>query len=50
MSNGNSPATKQDVIDAVNASEDRLTRMIQASGERLVEKMRDIQTEMLRAF
>lgn len=61
MENGTAPATKQDVIDAVNASEarligmiqateDRLTDMIKASEDRVIEKMRDIQTEMLKAF
>ena len=39
MENGHEPATKQDVIDTVRASEDRL-----------VEAMRDIQTETLKAF
>lgn len=39
MDNGQQAATKQDVIDAVQASEDRL-----------VETMRDIQTEILKAF
>jgi division protein CdvB (Snf7/Vps24/ESCRT-III family) len=39
MDNGHEAATKQDVVDAVKASE-----------ERVVETMRDIQTEMLKAF
>jgi hypothetical protein len=39
MENGHEPATKQDVIDAVRGSE-----------ERVVETMRDIQTEILKAF
>ena len=39
MPNGNDPATKQDVVDAIKASEDRL-----------IETMRDIQTELLKAF
>jgi len=39
MDNGQEPATKQDVIDAVKACE-----------ELVVETMRDIQTEILKAF
>ena len=54
MENGNTPATKQDVIEAVNASEERLTGvmrgMISASEDRVIETLRDIQTEMLKAF
>jgi hypothetical protein len=39
MPNGSDPATKQDVLDAAKASEDRV-----------IETMRDIQTELLKAF
>jgi hypothetical protein len=39
MENGHEPASKQDVIDAIKSSEDRV-----------VETMRDIQTEILKAF
>jgi len=39
MTNGDQPATKQDVVDAVKASE-----------ERVIETMRDIQTELLKGF
>jgi hypothetical protein len=39
MEYGNEPATKQDVLNTVKASEDRLT-----------ETIRDAQTELLKAF
>ena len=39
MENGHEPASKQDVIDAIKSSEDRV-----------VETMRDIKTEILKAF
>jgi hypothetical protein len=37
--NGHEPASKQDVVDAIKASEDRV-----------IETMRDIQTEILKAL
>ena len=39
MENGHEPATKQDIVDAIKASEDRV-----------IEAMRDGQTEILTAF
>jgi hypothetical protein len=39
MENGNEPATKRDVLNAVKASEERLT-----------ETIRDAQTKVLKAF
>jgi hypothetical protein len=45
MENGNSPATKQDVIDAVNASEARLTKLMHDS----IQKSEDRLTGMLKS-
>jgi hypothetical protein len=50
MENGHEPATKQDVIDAVKAAEDRFFSALKATEDRVVETMRDVQTEVLTAF
>ena len=65
MENGQQASTKQDVVEAVRASEDRLVetmRDMQTASEdrllktmrdtedRVVETMRDMQTEILKGF
>lgn len=61
MNNGDSPATKQDVIEAVDAAKQELRADMhelraelradmKVSEDRVIEAMRDMQTEMLKAF
>jgi len=50
MSDDQSPATKQDLGKAIDALDQRLTNRITETEERLTETMRDMQTEVLRAF
>jgi hypothetical protein len=49
MENGHEPATKADVA-AVSAEVTALRADMTAGEERVIEAMRDMQTEMLKAF
>lgn len=54
MANGNGPATRQDVIDAVERAKEELRTDIEgavkASEDRLTELVRNIETQLLQAF